>query len=272
MKITFDCRNNVAVPFNSEGSSGAETPRVDVEFPSHVAEGDSAAEYPEPFIHPLSPLCSPSEEEKNGIHLDGLNATETPYLNHEISSFSSISTSTHIGQLLTLTDISKIKTFVEDFCVKSLIPYAERQIRYLNDVLINRSRSKSLLSATRRWLGGTKPQAGSSNSVIYSQEAAELQTRRLGDLSFMFGLYDLAYNSYYTAKNDFKGDQAWLYFAGAQEMAALSLFMQGNSDYQKRYLESSLHTYLNVCKVFNLCFLFYLLFLVLQIFLLRYTL
>lgn len=65
----------------------------------------------------------------------------------------------------------------------------------------------------------------------------------------MFGLYELAYNSFHTAKNDFKSDQAWLYFAGAQEMAALAAFMHNSADYPKRYLESSLQTYLSVCKV-----------------------
>ena len=69
-----------------------------------------------------------------------------------------------------------------------------------------------------------------------------------GDLCFMFGLYDAAYTAYYTAKNDFRADAAWLYFAGAQEMTALSLFMTRSADYQRRYLVSSLDTYLNACK------------------------
>lgn len=156
---------------------------------------------------------------------------------------------THHGGCLTSSDVDRIRIFVHEFCVRSLIPHVERQIRYLNEVVTNRSRSKSLLSATRRWLGGNKSPGAATNSVIYSPEATELQTRRLGDLCFMFGLYELAYNSFHTAKNDFKSDQAWLYFAGAQEMAALAAFMHNSADYPKRYLESSLQTYLNVCKV-----------------------
>ena len=84
---------------------------------------------------------------------------------------------------------------------------------------------------------------------MYANEAAELQTRRLADLAFMFAMYDVAYNNYHTAKNDFKSDQAWLYFAGAQEMAAFALYMQNSSELHKRYLESTWETLSAVCKV-----------------------
>lgn len=53
--------------------------------------------------------------------------------------------------------------------------------------------------------------------------------RRLGDLAFLLGLYELAYTSYHTAKKDFEADQAWLHHAGALEMAALSAFLQSST-------------------------------------------
>ena len=123
------------------------------------------------------------------------------------------------------------------------------QVRVLTEVVTNRSRSKSLLSATRRWLGGSKNPSTAATTVLYSSEATELQTRRLADLAFMFAMYDVAYNNYHTAKNDFKSDQAWLYFAGAQEMASLALFMQGSTDFHKRYLDNTWEMLSNVCKV-----------------------
>ena len=49
----------------------------------------------------------------------------------------------------------------------------------------------------------------------YTPEAPEMQMRRLADLAFMFQLYDLAYQTYHTAKRDFNTDHAWLYYAGA---------------------------------------------------------
>lgn len=45
-------------------------------------------------------------------------------------------------------------------------------------------------------------------------EAPEMQLRRLGDLAFMFQLYEIAYQTYHTAKRDFNNDHAWLHYAG----------------------------------------------------------
>lgn len=77
----------------------------------------------------------------------------------------------------------------------------------------------------------------------------ELQMRKLGDLYFMFGHYSMAYQAYHSAKRDFNADQAWLYYAGALEMAALSAFM-ANEPNRKTfdYMDESITTYLNTCK------------------------
>ncbi|XP_076064729.1 trafficking protein particle complex subunit 8 homolog l(3)76BDm [Oratosquilla oratoria] len=235
---------------SSETSSGTGTPREDVSgMPTRVMEGDSLES-----VHPLSPMLPPpTEDGKNGI-IDGIGTNDVApdipvILNNQSLPVSS--QAVHHGGCLTSSDVDRIRIFVHEFCLRSLLPYVERQIKYLNEAVTNRSRSKSLFSATRRWLGGNKAPGTANNTVVYSPEATELQTRRLGDLCFMFGLYELAYNAYHTAKNDFKSDQAWLYFAGAQEMAGLAAFMHSSADYPKRYLEGSLQTYLSVCKVYN---------------------
>lgn len=65
----------------------------------------------------------------------------------------------------------------------------------------------------------------------------------------MFGHYTLAFQAYHSAKRDFSADQAWLYYAGALEMAALSAFMQGEPTRKAQdYMEESIVTYLNSCK------------------------
>ena len=67
----------------------------------------------------------------------------------------------------------------------------------------------------------------------------------------MFSLYELAYNSYHSAKREFNTDQAWLYLAGALEMAAISVYMQGASStrqYPDHYMDNALKLYLNTCK------------------------
>ncbi|XP_037085007.1 trafficking protein particle complex subunit 8-like [Pollicipes pollicipes] len=130
-------------------------------------------------------------------------------------------------------------------------------MRALSDVVNNRKGvSRSLLSATKRWFGGKQPgssAAAPANSVIYSHEAPEIQVRRLGDLAFMFGHYDLAYQAYHTAKRDFNGDSAWLHFAGAVEMAALSVFLHGaqGKAFPQHYLDQAVTTYLDTCRMPN---------------------
>ncbi|KAI5711168.1 hypothetical protein M8J75_014759 [Diaphorina citri] len=116
--------------------------------------------------------------------------------------------------------------------------------------------SRTLFSATKRWFGTSKPGAQSPGvappptSVIYSHDSQELQLRRLGDLCFMFGLYNLAFQAYHSAKREFGADNAWLYYAGGLEMASLSAYL-ANIETRKavEYLEESISCYLNHCKM-----------------------
>ena len=65
----------------------------------------------------------------------------------------------------------------------------------------------------------------------------------------MFGHYSSAFQAYHTAKRDFHADQAWLYYAGALEMAALSAFMANETNRKTlEYMEECIVTYLNSCK------------------------
>ena len=77
-----------------------------------------------------------------------------------------------------------------------------------------------------------------------------MQVRRLGDLAFLLGHYELAYHSYHSAKKDFEADQAWLHYAGAMEMAALSVFLQHTQSRNTpfHYFDKALTTYLQTCK------------------------
>nr|CAD7257197.1 unnamed protein product [Timema shepardi] len=211
--------------------------------------------------HPLSPDAGP-----NNVLLDkacpttndiysapnhvnfNVWAGQSAQLNHTQSSLQH-------GACLTSSDLEHLRTFVQEFCIKALLPYVENQIQQLNDLISNKKGvSRSLFSATKRWFGSNKPGLPGSNTatnaVIYSNDAPELQLRRLGDLCFMFGHYSLAFQAYHTAKRDFNADQAWLYYAGALEMAALSAFMQGEVTRKaQEYMEESIVTYLTSCKM-----------------------
>lgn len=62
----------------------------------------------------------------------------------------------------------------------------------------------------------------------------------------MFGHYSLAYQAYHNAKRDFAADQAWIYYAGALEMAALSAFMMDEVTRKTiEYMDEAISTYLH---------------------------
>ena len=67
----------------------------------------------------------------------------------------------------------------------------------------------------------------------------------------MIGQYSLAFTAYHSAKRDFGGDGAWLHYAGALEMAALSAFMSNSESLSRKvveYAEESIMTYQNSCR------------------------
>lgn len=97
----------------------------------------------------------------------------------------------HVEKLIfQLNDIVSKKNFF--FGVNLIFDYFSIFLQTSN----KKGVSRSLLSATKRLFGTSKPGSpGSSpvNSVIYAFDAPELQLRRLGDLYFMFTYYSLAF-------------------------------------------------------------------------------
>jgi hypothetical protein len=62
------------------------------------------------------------------------------------------------GARLSTQDLERLRTLITEFCLRSLLPYIEKQIVLLNDVISNKKGvSRSLFSATRRWFGTNKP-------------------------------------------------------------------------------------------------------------------
>lgn len=222
--------------------------------PSQSTQSGSPAE----MIHPLSPLQEQLPE------LSALQATtltmssSTNSLTEQIQTINPnvwLNESTDVnlphGAWLSITDLDNLKHFVQDFTIRALIPYVEKVVGQLNESITNKkSVSKSLLGATKRWFNTNKPGVAPQTAVIYTSESIELQTRKLGDLYFMFGNYNLAFNFYHQAKRDFYADSAWQFYAGALEMAALSAFMHGTANRKTYdYMEEAITTYLNVCKL-----------------------
>ncbi|GAB0089955.1 trafficking protein particle complex subunit 8 [Sergentomyia squamirostris] len=157
------------------------------------------------------------------------------------------------GMCLTANDIENLRHLIQDYTLRALIPYIEKLIYTLNEsITTKKGVSRSLLTATKRWFVTNKPGTGNStqNAVVYTNESTELQTRKIGDIYFMFGHYASAFQAYHQAKRDFNADSAWQYYAGALEMAALSAFMQGQTSRKTYdYMEEAIVTYLNICKL-----------------------
>uniref|UniRef100_A0A0N5AMP5 Trafficking protein particle complex subunit 8 n=1 Tax=Syphacia muris TaxID=451379 RepID=A0A0N5AMP5_9BILA len=120
------------------------------------------------------------------------------------------------GSNLTESDRKEISSMMKDFNGNSLIPFVERQLRTMNEqITARRGISRSLTSGVRKLFGAATIQSNGSSSVSYSMESSEMQTRRLADLCFIFGLYGYAYQLYQGLKKTFAIDQAWLHHASA---------------------------------------------------------
>eukprot|EP00794_Sanderia_malayensis_P018865 gene18865-20765_t len=160
------------------------------------------------------------------------------------------------GQALTLLDHDRIKTFVYEFCVRGLLPHIEKMMRTLSEQILSRKGiHRSIFNVTKKWFGSTKNtmthvNTGTTSGISYHVDSPELQQRKLGDLAFLVQHYELAFSSYHAAKREFNNDHAWIYFAGALEMAAISAFMQGpQKSYPEHYFEACISTYLNACRL-----------------------
>ena len=83
-----------------------------------------------------------------------------------------------VAQHLNANDVDRIRLFMRDLVIKGVVPYAEKQLKQLNELVTNR-KSRSLFSGAKRWFGTNKPNVvGGGTSVVYSKEAPELQVER----------------------------------------------------------------------------------------------
>lgn len=191
------------------------------------------------LYHPLSPDATDNTDVNTniGAEFEALICTTTSSVLH--------------GSCLSTEDVEQVKLFIHEFCTQAFLPFLERQTHQLHELVVTKKGvSKSLLTATKRWFSPNKPNAATINTITYTIDSPEISVRKLGDLYFMVGIYSLAYQAYHTAKRDFNTDQAWLYYAAALEMAALAAFM-ANEPNKKTfdYMEESITTYLNTCKL-----------------------
>lgn len=149
---------NSTVNFSSEISELAST---------HLEVGQEAVSV---TIHPLSPAAEKPQNISSAVHIRGQAVSDTP-INVNVWADSPSYVTTQHGARLSTQDLERLRTLITEFCLKSLLPYVEKQIGLLNDVISNKKGvSRSIFSATRRWFGTNKPGIPGptpSNAVMY---------------------------------------------------------------------------------------------------------
>lgn len=120
-------------------------------------------------LHPLSPdteksfVLNTSTKEQKTI--------DTTPMNANVWSDSPTYVVPQHGAKLSTQDLERLRSLITEFCLKSLLPYVEKQMNLLHDVISNKKGvSRSLLSATKRWFGTNKPGVpgpGPLNAVMY---------------------------------------------------------------------------------------------------------
>jgi hypothetical protein len=137
------------------------------------------------------------------------------------------------ASLLGEEDVRRLKAFLRDFAVQSLIPFMERCVSLWAEQVAasRRGLTGRLLGAGRKLFGGSRISTQSTSTASFAQlgfyphSSVEAQTRRLADFAFMTRDYRLAASMYDFGRKDYAADKAYRYLAGANEMFGLSYLM-----------------------------------------------
>jgi hypothetical protein len=160
------------------------------------------------------------------------------------------------------SDITALRTFLRDLVAQSIIPSMERSLAAWNDQVAARRRGIGgrLMSLGKRFAFGGGSGRNSSSPVqsstsnydaiqgVYRPDAPEAVMRKLADYAFMLRDFKLAAGTYDLLRGDFENDKAWRYYAGANEMGAISTLLHTHGKYRaetlERMLEGSVHSYI----------------------------
>nr|POF03493.1 transport protein particle subunit trs85-2 [Quercus suber] len=162
------------------------------------------------------------------------------------------------------TDVVAVRAFVREMVTQSIVPSMERASATWNDQVASRRRGLSgrFMSLSKRFtafggrnspvpaLSGTGSNYDSLQG-FYKPDAPEALMRKLADYGVMLRDYKLALGTYEILCQDFKNDKAWRYYAGANEMAAVTslLVALGGTgkirvDVIDQYLETAYYSYI----------------------------
>lgn len=136
------------------------------------------------------------------------------------------------------SDAAAIRSFVREMVTQSIIPGMERISATWNDQVASRRRGISgrFMSLSKRFTpfagrSVTGPASGGSGSNFdaiggfYRPDSPEGIMRKLADYAIMLRDFKLASSTYDILCGDFKNDKAWKYYAGANEMSAITTLL-----------------------------------------------
>jgi hypothetical protein len=162
------------------------------------------------------------------------------------------------------SDASALRAFVREMVTQSIIPSMERDSATWNDQVASRRRGLSgrFMSLSKRFTtfgarNSSGPALGGAGSNydslqgVYRNDAPEAIMRKLADYAMMLRDFRLAHSTYDILCQDFKTDKAWRHYAGANEMAAVSLLLATQPTHKIRiegidnYLDMAYYTYVS---------------------------
>ena len=124
------------------------------------------------------------------------------------------------------------------------------------------------MSLSKKWTGfGSSSRSGSASTSpggtntnydalqgFYRPDAPEAIIRKLADYAFMLRDWKLAHTTYDMLRADFQTDKAWKYYAGANEMAAISTLLiqqtltaKTRAETVDQMLDTASYSYLSRC-------------------------
>lgn len=162
------------------------------------------------------------------------------------------------------SDVNAIRAFVREMVTQSIVPSMERASAQWNNEIASRRRGIAgrFVSLSKRFttFGGRTASGPSLGGAVsnydalqgfYKPDAPEAILRKLADYAIMLRDFKLAQNTYEMLCQDFKNDKAWRYYAGANEMAAVSTLLAATGSTNKSrveavdsYLETAYYSYI----------------------------
>lgn len=189
-----------------------------------------------PICEWLSAAEELSEIQKQGTFMHRFQtkrATLTTVESHE--------TAEDPGPWLFDSDAASIRNFVREMVTQSIVPVMERLRDQWNDQIASRRRGLTgrFNSIAKKWspfgssrnasspLGNPNNPNSNYDSLqgFYRPDAPEAIMRKLADYAFMLRDFRLAQSTYELLRTDYSNDKAWKYYAGANEMAAVTMLL-----------------------------------------------